>query len=106
MEEISIQRVESFLEREGDYTIRLLNKSVPPPKRYIFALLRFNGNTGLWMTRLLGQNMRPIFEESRKEFLEAKEILIQKIRDYVFKGYKVTVMQTGYDIPPWLLRKR
>ena len=106
MEEMSIEKVESFLEREGDYTIRLFNRSVPPPKRYIFALLWFNGRTGLWMARLLNQNLTAMSEESKREFSGAKQILVGKIRSYISKGYKITVLQSGYYVPPWVQRKR
>lgn len=103
---LSLENIDTFLEKESDYTIRLLSKHVPVPKRYIFALLWFNGHTGLWIARLLDQNLKPVFEESKKEFSEAKYILIKKIGDWLFKGYKITALQTGYDIPPWLQRKR
>jgi len=103
---LSLDNIQSFLEREGDWTIRLLNKSIQPPKQYIFALLWFNGSTSLWTVRFLEQNLRPAFEESKKEFTGAKQILIEKARVYLSKGYKITVLASGYDIPPWLQRKR
>lgn len=64
--------IEELIKTEADYTVRLSNKNVPAPKKYIFALLWFNGNTGLWMARFLEQNVRIVFEESKKEFSEAK----------------------------------
>jgi len=103
---LNLKDIEAFLARGGDYTVRLLNKRIAPPSRYIFALLWFNGNTGLWMARFLAQNMQPICEESKKEFQEARRILVHRLRDYMSKGYKVTAMQTGYYVPPWLVRKR
>ena len=103
---LSLDSIEIFLEKEGDWTVRLLNKSISPPKQYIFALLWFNDNTGLWMVRFLEQNMRPAFEESKKEFRAAKQILIEKARGYLSRGYKITGLTSSYDIPPWLQRKR
>lgn len=105
MARLTLERIQTFLEREGDYTIRLLNKNMPVPSRYIFALLWFNGNTGLWMARFLEQNLRAAVEESKKEFVEAKQTLIEKIGDYLSKGYEIRGLTSGYDIPPWLQRK-
>ncbi len=58
------------------------------------------------MARFLEQNMRIVFEESKKEFSEAKQTLIEKTQDYLQKGYKVTSIDSGYYVPPWLSRKK
>lgn len=109
MTKLTIENTKTFLEKygNGDYTITLSNKNVAPPKRYIFVHLRLDSNTGLWMVHFLGQNLRPVFEESKKEFLEAKQVLIQEIEHYISKGYKITGQDTGIVYPPpWLARKR
>jgi len=107
MTKLTIENTKTFLEKEGNYTIRLLNRNVAPPKQYIFALLWLNGNTSLWMVRFIGQNMRALFEESRKKFPEAKQILIEEIEGYLSRGYKITGYESGITYPPpWLARKR
>ena len=65
---LSLDNIETFLGKEGDWTVRLLNRGIPPPKKYLFALLWFNGDTGLWVARFLEQNLRVISEESNREF--------------------------------------
>lgn len=103
---LSLDNLEAFLGKEGDWTVRLLNRSIPPPEQYLFALLWFRGDTGLWVAHFLEQHLRVISEESNREFMVAKQILIEKIGDFISKGYKITAVSSGYDIPPWLQRKR
>lgn len=102
----SLTNIETFLKMEGDYTVRLLNSDMPQPKRYIFAILWFDGSTGLWTARLVKQNMEPVFQESNNEFLEARQKLFQKVGDYRSKGYKITRVNSGYYIPQHLRRER
>jgi len=107
MTKLTIENTKTFLEKQGDHTIRLFNRNVAPPKQYIFAHLWFDGNAGLWMARFMGQNMRAVFEETKKEFSEAKQILIREIEHHISKGYKITVYESIISYPPpWLERKR
>lgn len=107
MTKLTIENTKTFLEKEGDHTIRLFNKNIASPKQYIFAHLWFNGNTGLWVARFMPQNMRTVFEKSSKDFLQAKQILIEEIEHYLTKGYKITGYESGITYPPyWLARKR
>jgi len=106
MAELSLDNVKTFLEKEGDWTIRLLNKNLPSPKKYIFGLLRFDGNKNTWTVRFLQQNRTVNYENDRKSFLEAKQLLIEEIPTYLRNGYNITVLVSGYEIPPWLQRKR
>ena len=107
MTKFTIENTKTFLEKEDDHTIRLRNRNVASPKQYLFAHLWFKDNTSLWMVRFIGQNMRAVFEESRKEFPEAKQILIEEIERYLSRGYKITGYESGVTYPPpWLARKR
>jgi hypothetical protein len=40
MKELSLDIIDNYLNKEGDWTIRLLNKNLSSPRKYIFALLR------------------------------------------------------------------
>lgn len=102
----SLKTMETLLKMESDCTVRLLNSGMPTPKEYIFAILRFNGNTGLWTVRFVEQNMEPVFQESNKEFSEAKQKLLQEVGYYRSKGYKITAVTSGYYIPPWVRSKK
>ena len=106
MHKVSLHNLETFLGREGDYTVRLLNGNVPTPERYIFALLRFDSNKNAWAVRFLRQNETVSFEGHRGNFLEAKRVLIEQILPYLHSGYTITAVVSGYYIPPWLKRKR
>lgn len=102
---LSLESVASALYREGDYTVRLFSR----PKQYLFALLRFDGDRGVWTVRVVDQNLRTLGEEeTARTFQEAKQALIDTIHDLLLHlpEYKITTLQTGYDIPPWLRRKR
>lgn len=102
-----MKNIASVLSLEGDYTIRL---SKCDHKQYVFVLLLFDGKRGSWVVRLVDQNSIISFgeDETARSFQEAKQILIDKIEDFCsqFPEYKITKVQTGYDIPPWLKRKR
>jgi hypothetical protein len=106
MKELSLDIIDNYLNKEGDWTIRLLNKNLSSPRKYIFALLRFDGERNIWTVKFQQQNRIVSFEEDGKDYLEAKQLLMQKIPDYLQTGYKITVVASGYYIPPSLQRKR
>jgi hypothetical protein len=110
-EELSLESVVLALYREGDYTVRLFCRNMASPKRYLFAVLRFDGRRGVWTVSLMDQNLRTIWgtKKTRKTFEKAKQTLIDVIKDWQrFEPayYKITKLDTGYYIPPWLRRKR
>ena len=105
MDKSTLKGIETFLKIEGDCTVRLLNRNVPTPKKYVFTTLLFDGNIGLWAARFVDQNMEHVFQESDKEFSKAKQKLFKEVGDYISKGYKITSVISCFYIPPWL-RKR
>ena len=119
-EGLSLENVVLALYREGDYTVRLFCRNMASPKRYLFAVLRFDGRRGIWTVSLMDQNLRTIWgtKKTRKTFEKAKQILIDVIDGWQQfplhhpctasaepAYYKITKLDTGYYIPPWLRRK-
>ena len=105
MATLNLDSVKTLLEKEGDWTVSLLNENLPSPKKYIFALLHFDGNKGTWTVRFVQQNSVVNFEHDRKSFFEAKQLLIEEIRTYLRSGCNIAAIDSGYEIPPWLKRK-
>jgi hypothetical protein len=108
---LTLSSIALALYREGDYTVRLFCRNMASPKRYLFAVLRFDGNRRVWTVNLMDQNLRTIWgtKKTRKTFEKAKQTLIGVIDDWQrFEPayYKITTLDTGYYIPPWLHRKR
>ncbi len=79
-------KVESLIEREGDYTVRLLNKDTHKPERVIFGLLLFDGNISSWLIRFMTRKRVVMFADSRKRFEEARQVLIEKVDNYLDMG--------------------
>ena len=111
MTKLTIEDIKPSLEKEGDYTISLsnislFNMSVRSPEWHIFGLLFNNPNTGLWTARFLKEDLTVVSEESKKEFSSARQILVKEIADYISRGYEITALSSGYDIWPWLQRRK
>lgn len=108
-EGLSLENMALALYREGDYTIRLFNNFTLAPKQYLFALLRFDSGRDVWTVSLVDQNLRTTWgeEETARSFEEAKQTVIDKIENLwsQMPDYKITKVDTGYYIPPWLQRK-
>ena len=94
--------MESFLEKPNDYTIRLLNKTMPKPESIIHVLLRFDGNSQLWVVSVSARKRVTKFLETRANFEDAKALVVNEVWEYLQMGYKLTVMTTGYYIPRWV----
>ena len=106
MATLTLGNLGTYLMREGDYTVRLRNRNLLNPCQYIFAILWFDGNQGLWTTQLVSQNMKTTRGASGRQFSEAKQQLISDVKDYVNEGYLITsVKSIAYSILPWLRRK-
>ena len=100
MKEIHEKDLKHFLEKHKDYTIRFYNSGKPRPSQVIYALLLFNGDTNSWDISFRARKKMIESFDTRKSFAEAKELLIEKAHGYIQKCYKITVLSTGYDIPP------
>ena len=100
IKEIHERDLKHFLEKPEDYTIRFYNSVEPRSSRVIYALLLFNGDTRSWDISFRARKKMIKSFDTRKSFAEAKELLIEKAHNYIQKGYKITVLSTGYDIPP------
>lgn len=68
MDKSTLKGIETFLKIEGDCTVRLLNRNVPTPKKYIFATLLFDGNIGLWAAVLLTKTWSMYSKKAIKNF--------------------------------------
>jgi hypothetical protein len=105
MTKLNLDGVKTFLEKEGDCTIRLLNRNLSNPEKYIFGVIWFDGNKDTWTVRFLQKNWAVKYENGMKKFSDAKESLIKETQTYLDNGYKITALISGFNTP-WLNRKR
>ena len=93
--------IRELIERESGYTVRLFKKDLPRSEQVIFGLLLSNGNTDSWFIRFVTRKKDVIFADRRKNFEEAKQLLVEKAQNYLDMGYKVTKVTSGYEITRW-----
>ena len=93
--------VKDLIERESGYTVRLLNKEAQKSAQVIFGLLLFDGKTYSWVIRFVTRKKNFIFADSRENFKKAKQLLVEKVQNYLDTGYKVTKVTTGYEVTKW-----
>jgi len=96
----NLENLTSFLERESDYTVRLLNKAEPRLKSVIYGVLWLHGYTDSWKVHLLAPKNQTESLSEKASFNEATEIFVEQVQSYLGKGYKLTVMEMGYSVPP------
>ena len=94
-------QVEDLISREGDWTVRLINKKAQRPEQVIFGLLLFDGRTGYWLIRFVTRKKIDVLSDRKSSFLQAKQLLLGKVQSYLDGGYKVTRVTSAYCVTPW-----
>lgn len=67
---LKVEDLSSFLQREADYTVRLLHKTKSRQNRnkIIFGVLLFDGQKDLWAVRFLTRKRVTLSDDSHEQY--------------------------------------
>lgn len=100
---LKVEDLNSILQREADYTVRLLHKTKRRQNlnKVIFGVLLFDGKKDLWSVSFFTRKRVLLSIDDQEQHDKALQFLIEKVQKYIDDDYRITVVQSGYHVTPW-----
>ena len=98
MAKLDISYLEALLQKGLDFTIKLVNESVPGLNKCVVGFLVFNSRQNIWTVAFQTKKKGKVcFADERTSYTEAAELAVKKTQAYLNDGYRFVSISSGYD---------